>query len=79
MPEGRKELLTIDASTTVVLSRDPAEPECDVCSAQGSASDCSPTTKTLTEVGNLSLEFSCQKPQDVYTVTIQRKIGKTRF
>ncbi|XP_029023232.1 CUB domain-containing protein 1 [Betta splendens] len=75
--KGRTEVITIDSSTTVVLSRDPAAPECDVCSAEGSTSNCSPTTKTLTNVHNLSLDFSCQQPQDVYTATVQRKIGCT--
>jgi len=65
-------VVTIDSSTTLVVSRDPGEPECDVCST----GDCSPTEKTLSDVEKLSLEFSCMKPQDVYSVKREKKIGE---
>lgn len=67
---------SVDSSTTVVVARDPAEADCEVCSADGSMPDCSPTGKTLTNVANLTLEFGCPKPQDVYSVRIQKHIGR---
>ncbi|XP_075961597.1 CUB domain-containing protein 1 [Anarhichas minor] len=76
--KGPPMVVTVDSSTTVVVSRDPEEPECEVCSVDGSARDCSPTEKTLTNVENLSLEFSCLKPQDVYSVTMKKKIECTQ-
>ncbi|XP_068189600.1 CUB domain-containing protein 1 [Antennarius striatus] len=76
--KGRIMVVTVDSDTTVVVSRDPEEPECNVCSTDGSTPNCSPTEKTLTNVDKLSLEFSCPKPQDVYTVNIHRKIECTK-
>uniref|UniRef100_A0A3Q3J9I8 CUB domain containing protein 1a n=1 Tax=Monopterus albus TaxID=43700 RepID=A0A3Q3J9I8_MONAL len=70
-------VITIDSSTTVVVSRDPVEPACDVCSVDGPTPNCSPTEKTLTNVEKLSLEFSCQNPQDMYRVKIRKKIDCT--
>nr|XP_020453389.1 CUB domain-containing protein 1-like isoform X2 [Monopterus albus] len=75
--KGRTMVITIDSSTTVVVSRDPVEPACDVCSVDGPTPNCSPTEKTLTNVEKLSLEFSCQNPQDMYRVKIRKKIECT--
>ncbi|XP_034561437.1 CUB domain-containing protein 1-like isoform X2 [Notolabrus celidotus] len=76
--KGRTVVITVDPSTTVILNRDPKEPECEVCSVDGSAPNCSPTEKTLTNIENLSLEFSCLKPQDVYSVKMKKKIECTQ-
>ncbi|XP_051247553.1 CUB domain-containing protein 1 [Dicentrarchus labrax] len=76
--KGRKEVITVDSSTTVVVSRNPEEPECEVCSVDGSTTNCSPTEKTLTNVKNLTLEFSCLKPQDVYSLKMKKKIECTK-
>ncbi|XP_031151808.1 CUB domain-containing protein 1 isoform X1 [Sander lucioperca] len=76
--KGRTMLLSVDSGTTVVVSRDPDEPECEVCYVDGSTPNCSPTEKTLTNVEKLSLEFSCLKPQDVYSVKIRKKIECTQ-
>lgn len=69
-------VITADSHTTVVLSRDVDEPECDVCSVDVTTRDCSLTTKTLTNVKNVSLEFSCTNPEKMYSVTIERNIGE---
>ncbi|CAJ1083247.1 CUB domain-containing protein 1-like isoform X1 [Xyrichtys novacula] len=74
--KGRKMVITVDPSTSVTLSRDPKEPECEVCSVEGSGPDCSP--KPFTNVENLSLEFSCLKPEDVYSVEMNKKIECTQ-
>lgn len=79
-PEGRTMVVSVDPGTTVVVSRDPGGLECDVCTADGSTTpDCSPTEKTLTNVDKLSLEFSCPKPQDMYSVKMKKKIGETIY
>lgn len=72
-------VVTIGPDLTVVLSRDPGEPECEVCILGGSAPDCSSTEKTLNRDTNsaekISLEFSCVKPQNVFNVKMTMKIG----
>lgn len=70
-------VISVDSSTTVVVSRDPKEPECEVCTIDGATPNCSPTEKTLTNVEKLSLEFSCQKPEDMYSVKMKKKIGES--
>ncbi|CAK6965839.1 CUB domain-containing protein 1-like [Scomber scombrus] len=77
-PKGRKMVVTVDSSSTVVITRSPDEPECEVCSPDGSAPSCSPTEKTLTNVEGLSLEFSCAKPQDVYSMKMKKNIECTK-
>ncbi|KAM6974153.1 CUB domain-containing protein 1 isoform 1-T2 [Tautogolabrus adspersus] len=76
--KGRTMVVSVDPSTTVILSRDPNEAECEVCSVDSSGPNCSPTEKTLTNVESLSLEFSCLKPQDVYSVKMNKKIACTQ-
>ncbi|XP_042362271.1 CUB domain-containing protein 1 [Plectropomus leopardus] len=76
--KGRTMVVTVDSGTTVLLSRDPTEAECEVCSGNGATSDCSPTEKTLTNAEKLSLEFSCQKPEDVYSVKMKKNIECTQ-
>ncbi|XP_029134369.1 CUB domain-containing protein 1 [Labrus bergylta] len=74
--KGRTMVLSVGPNTTVTLSRDPNEAECDVCSVNGSSPNCSPTEKTLTNVE--ALEFGCLKPQDVYSVKMNKKIACTQ-
>lgn len=66
----------IDSTTTVTISRAAGKAECEVCSVDGSTRNCSPTEKMLTSAENLSLEFGCPKPENVYTVKITKTIGK---
>lgn len=68
-------VVSVDSTTTVAISRAAGQPECEVCSVDGSTPNCSPTEKTLTSGENLSLEFSCPKPENVYTVKIKKIIG----
>ncbi|KAF3707288.1 CUB domain-containing protein 1 [Channa argus] len=75
--KGRTMVITADSGVSVVVSRDPAEPECDVCTIDGSTPNCSPTVKRLSNVKKLTLEFGCPKPEDVYSVKVQRKMECT--
>uniref|UniRef100_A0A3B4YT54 CUB domain containing protein 1a n=1 Tax=Seriola lalandi dorsalis TaxID=1841481 RepID=A0A3B4YT54_SERLL len=70
-------VLTVDSSTTVVFTRDPKGPECEVCTVDGSTPNCNPTEKRLSNAEKHSLEFSCPKPQDMYSVKIKKKIDCT--
>lgn len=69
-------LVSVDPTTTVAISRAAGEPECEVCSVDGSTPDCSPTEKTLTAGKTLSLEFGCPKPENVYKTKIKKMIGR---
>lgn len=70
-------VVTVDSNTHVVVSRDPEEAECEVCTLDGSTPECSPTEKTLTNVEKFSLGFSCAKPQNIYSVKIKKHIGES--
>uniref|UniRef100_A0A3Q2P8M5 CUB domain-containing protein n=1 Tax=Fundulus heteroclitus TaxID=8078 RepID=A0A3Q2P8M5_FUNHE len=61
--------VTIGPTSTVVLSRDLGQSECEVCVPGGTSPDCSSTVKTLKSAEKLPLEFSCMKPQDVFKCT----------
>ncbi|XP_069548820.1 CUB domain-containing protein 1 [Brachyistius frenatus] len=76
-PKGRTVVVSLDSSATLVLSRDLEEPECEICTADGSTPACSSKEKTLTNTENLSVEFSCPKPEDIFSVKIKRKIECT--
>lgn len=69
-------VVTIDSTTTVIIASETQEPTCDLCVDDGSTPTCSTTGKTLTNVQSLSLEFSCSKPQDMYSVKMKKKIGE---
>lgn len=69
-------ITTVDSSTTVVIERDPGEPDCEVCSVDASTRSCSPTEKMLSNAVNLTLEFSCPAPQNVFSATITKHIGE---
>ncbi|XP_022069363.2 CUB domain-containing protein 1 [Acanthochromis polyacanthus] len=74
--KGRTMAVTVDPSTTVALIRDVEEPECEVCTVEGSTPSCSSKEKQLTSAEN-SLEFSCLKPEDVFSVKMKKKIACT--
>lgn len=75
--EGRKLLADVDSGTTVVVRRNPEDADCEVCAVEGSTVACSPTEKTLTNVVGLTLDFSCPRPQDVFSVDIKKLIGQS--
>lgn len=69
-------VITLDHSATVVVSRDPGEPECEVCVDGSTTTNCSPTDIMVMNTAELSLEFSCLRPQDMYSVEIRKEIGE---
>ncbi|XP_005754468.1 CUB domain-containing protein 1 [Pundamilia nyererei] len=73
----KTEVISVDSSTTMVLSRDPKESVCEVCTAEGPTLTCS-TEKTLNNVEKLSVVFSCPKPQDGFNVKIKKTIECTK-
>ncbi|KAM4724936.1 CUB domain-containing protein 1 [Anableps anableps] len=77
-PMMREMTVTIGPSSTVVLSRDPKETECEVCVTDGATPDCHSTEKTLKSAEKLPLEFHCLKPQDVFTMKMTTKMECTK-
>ncbi|XP_008279124.1 CUB domain-containing protein 1 [Stegastes partitus] len=75
--KGRTMVVTVDPGTMVVLSRDAASPECEVCTVDGSTRSCSAEEKSLAN-GESSLEFSCLKPEDTFSVKMEKKIACTQ-
>ncbi|KAM9340239.1 CUB domain-containing protein 1 [Symphorus nematophorus] len=75
--KGRTMVVTVDSSMTVDVIHKPGEPECEVCSVDGSTPDCG-SKRTLTNNDKLSLEFSCQNPQDVYSVKMKTTVECTQ-
>ncbi|XP_055081457.1 CUB domain-containing protein 1 [Periophthalmus magnuspinnatus] len=71
--KGRTMEVSVGPRREVVLTRKPSDPECDVCTG----GDCSNTERTITNADKVQLEFSCSKPQDVYTVKITENIECT--
>lgn len=71
--------VTPDPNTIVIISRVTKEPDCSVCVDQAPKQKCNPQTLRLAVPQNTSVEFTCPRPQDVFTVEINRKIGMTYF
>lgn len=63
--------VTTDSRTKVTISRDPRGPDCNVCVFKDSVKTCAP--KQVLK-GNMSVEFTCARPQDVFTVEVNRDI-----
>lgn len=76
-PGGRKISVSPKPNTIIKVSRVAEEADCSVCTFQGSSQVCKPKQLTLANAANVSLEFTCPQPQDVFAVEINRKIGGT--
>lgn len=64
--------------TIIRISRVEEELDCSVCENRGSNQVCNPKLLTLENAANVSVEFTCPQPQDVFTVEIDRRIGRIR-
>ncbi|XP_045915638.1 CUB domain-containing protein 1 isoform X2 [Micropterus dolomieu] len=74
---GRILLVTPDPNTSITISRVTTEPDCSVCMMEGSGKTCKQTQITLKKYSNISVEFTCPRPQDVFSVVINRQIACT--
>lgn len=74
-PGGRKVSVGPNPNTIIKISRADGEPDCRVCVHKGSSLPCYPKHLTLDGATNVSVEFTCPQPQDVFTVEVNRKIG----
>ncbi|XP_015232450.1 PREDICTED: CUB domain-containing protein 1 [Cyprinodon variegatus] len=76
-PLEREMTVTIGPSSTVVLSREPGEKECEVCVVNGTSPGCSATEVTLKSAEKLSLKFKCLKPQEVFQMKMTTELACT--
>ncbi|XP_062386236.1 CUB domain-containing protein 1 [Sardina pilchardus] len=75
--KGRTMAVTPDKDTLVILRREAAGPECSVCVGAGTDPTCS-SDLTLRESLNTTIQFTCEKPEDIYTVEINRDFDFTQ-
>lgn len=66
--------VTPDPKTTIIISRLTSEPDCSVC-VKTPKQTCDPKRQKITDPGKTSVEFTCPRPQDIYSVEINRQIG----
>ena len=67
--------VTPDPNTMIVISRVNKEPDCSVCVDEGPNQKCNPQSQRITSSQNMSVEFTCEDPQEVFSVEINREIG----
>lgn len=67
--------VTPEPDTIVTISRNTKAKECSVCVGEGPT--CNPKELVLRAARNTSVKFTCPQPQDVFSVQINRDIGKT--
>ncbi|TTP27308.1 CUB domain-containing protein 1 [Bagarius yarrelli] len=66
--------VTSDQYTKIIISRLTEGPNCSVCVGEGSSQTCG-TRQVVTESQTTLVNFTCSKPQDVFTVEINRDFG----
>ncbi|KAG5265056.1 hypothetical protein AALO_G00260950 [Alosa alosa] len=69
--KGRTMAVTPDQDTSVILRRKADGPECSVCLGAGPNPTCQ-SDLTLRESLNTTIQFTCEKPENIYTVEINR-------
>lgn len=62
--------------TKVIISRLKEGPNCSVCVGEGSSEDCNTQTITINEAQTTRVNFTCSRPQDIFTINISRNFGK---
>lgn len=67
--------VTPDPDTIILIQREPGEPDCSVCENVAPKQKCNPRRLELKDPTNTSVEFTCPRPQDVFSVNINRDIG----
>ncbi|XP_070703161.1 CUB domain-containing protein 1 [Pempheris klunzingeri] len=69
--------VTPDPNTIITIRRITVEPDCSVCDKSEPRRTCSSQYLSLRDPRNTSVEFTCPRPQDVFTVEINREIDCT--
>lgn len=68
-----------DPDTIITIRRLSSEPDCSVCMNKEPNQICNRKYLTLKDPYNTTVEFTCPRPQDVFTVEINREIGMKTF
>ncbi|XP_077600136.1 CUB domain-containing protein 1 [Stigmatopora nigra] len=76
--KGRTIVVTVDSSTNIAINKFSQEPQCELCSGADSARTCSETAMVLSDLQNVAIDFSCLKPQEVYSVEVKKAIECTK-
>ncbi|KAL6457339.1 hypothetical protein MHYP_G00343020 [Metynnis hypsauchen] len=70
---GQSVKVTPEPNTRVIISRKQASSDCTVCVGEGPSQTCAPE-QTLSESLITTVDFSCSKPQDVFSVEVNRDL-----
>lgn len=74
-PGGRKMSVSPKPDTIITINRVGQETDCSVCENEGSSQKCNQNHLVLKDATNVSVEFTCPQPQDVFAIVINREIG----
>ncbi|KAG7225465.1 hypothetical protein INR49_027460 [Caranx melampygus] len=69
--------VTPDPNTIIIITRVAEEPDCSVCMDDAPKQICNPRYLRITDPRNTSVEFTCPRPQDIFSVEINREIDCT--
>lgn len=67
--------VTSDPKTKVIISRKDKKPDCEICATLKSVQKCNELKVTLDSPHSTPVEFTCSKPQSIFSVEINREIG----
>lgn len=77
LPEGSRIMpVHLDQDVVVTIHRNAAEPECSVCVGKAPEQTCDPQYQRLTYSPDMSVEFTCPNPQEIFKMDINREIGE---
>uniref|UniRef100_A0A3B1IN57 CUB domain containing protein 1a n=1 Tax=Astyanax mexicanus TaxID=7994 RepID=A0A3B1IN57_ASTMX len=74
--KGRTMTVVPDPNTSITIKKSPQGPDCTVCVGEGTSRTCG-STQTLSDA-QTTVEFSCSRPQDAFTVEIIRDLDCTK-
>lgn len=74
--KGRTMTVVPDPNTSVTIKKTPQGPDCTVCVGEGTSRTCG-STQTLSDT-QTTVEFSCSRPQDAFTVEVIRDLDCTK-
>uniref|UniRef100_A0A3P9I595 CUB domain containing protein 1a n=1 Tax=Oryzias latipes TaxID=8090 RepID=A0A3P9I595_ORYLA len=77
-PRGSRIMpVQLEQDVVVTIHRNAAEPECSVCVGKAPEQTCDPQYQRLTYSPDMSVEFTCPNPQEIFKMDINREIDCT--
>uniref|UniRef100_A0A3P9JHL0 CUB domain containing protein 1a n=1 Tax=Oryzias latipes TaxID=8090 RepID=A0A3P9JHL0_ORYLA len=78
LPKGSRIMpVQLEQDVVVTIHRNAAEPECSVCVGKAPEQTCDPQYQRLTYSPDMSVEFTCPNPQEIFKMDINREIDCT--